>query len=673
VFNLFGQVVITNSTLSGNTALGGSTTGLNNTASAGSGLGGAIFNLNGSLTLTYATLANNTGQGGSSSQGTGSADGGGVYNLAFGLTTAGNTPTASVSLFNSILGTNTVHDLFNQDNTDAGNATVVGGSTNLIVSTNVTATGLIVSSANPLLGPLQSNGGFFPQVQTQALQAGSPALGVANTTLPGLPTIDQRGLPRPASGADLAAAQSQTTATSVSPVSATFNSGTQTITLTATVTTNGQPLPLAAGSVTFTVDGLPSVTVTPVPAGGVATTTLTLPAGFAAGTYGITAAFSDSSGVFSPSSNITRLTVASAPTSVSVSPAFATFNSATQKVTLTANLTSSNGGTVNEGIVTFTVNGLSPVQGTVNRVGIATATLNLPADFNAGTYTLNASYTDTPNANETVNFLASATVGTLTVSPAATAIGIGDVSAVFNTATQTVTFSATVTSPTVRVVDEGNVTFTVASVSATAAVANGVATITVQLPPGFSATPRPVTASYADNILNPNGVVNFAASTGTGTLFINPAATQVALTTITLVPDPGKMRETATAQVISPAGLVTEGFVTFTIAGLTVIAPVVNGIATGAVIVGPFAAGNPQKAQAVYSDSVGNFTTSNTGGKLVCLTGFDGVFPTTVMYTADGGQVVTTDIFGIPLVFTYSNTGRITSVFFGFLPLWLAL
>jgi hypothetical protein len=1105
IFNLFGQVAITNSTVSGNTAQGGNATGSGNNVSGGSAFGGGIFNLDGTMTLTETTVAQNVDTAGQGTNGgsPGQADGNGLYNLSFG--SFGGNSTTTLTLNNSIIGENTGTvagtpsgtDLINNANA-SGNTAAINGNTNLVESfnshlgsgTTTLAPNVITIIADPLLNRLAPNGSQFPGVETMAPQAGSPVLAAGNGAIAGLPTMDERGFPRPSLSPDLGAFQTQNTTTTVATVNVTYNSiNSQSVKVSATVTDNGRPLPNATGTVTFTVPGLgtlsngvnssgvasvtytmpaafaagtytitatyvdnsgtfststgtgnlnvnaapttttvtnvvtpfstsqqtitltatvstganntvnegsgqftvgtlPSVTanvsnqgvatatltlpagfaagsypigasytdvtnangtvnfqsssssdfltvssapttatVAPVsttfntatqtvtlmatvispagtvdegnmaftvgnltangavangvataslrlpagfaagsypidatftdvtnpnntvnfqsssgsdtltiasaattttvsavsttfntatqtvtlsatvtsPAGtvdegnvtftvgtlttagavanGAATATLTLPTGFAAGSYPIDAAYTDvtnpnntvnfqassgsdtltvssapttttvapasttfnksgapqvvtlsttvtspdgtvnegnvtftvsnltataavNNGVatatlglpsgfaagsypidasytdvtnsnntvnFQPSSGSGTLTVAAAPTSVSVSPVTVTFNTdLSQTVTVTATVTSPTGSTVNEGNVTFSISGLGSMTSAVGATGVASATFSVPADFNAGTYSIKTAYADTTNANATVNFQPSAVVGTLTVSPAASGIGVGDVSAVFNTATQTVTFSATVTSPTGGVVDEGNVTFTVANLSATASVANGVATTTVQLPPGFSATSRPVTASYAD-VLNPNGVVNFAASTGTGTLFINPAATQVALTTITLVPDPGKMRETATAQVISPAGPVTEGFVTFTIAGLTVVAPVVNGIATGAVIVGPFAAGNPQKAQAVYSDSVGNFTTSNTGGHFICLTGFDGVFPSKVQYTADGGQVVTTYIFGIPLVFTYANTGRITSVFFGLLPLFLGL
>ena len=57
--------------------------------------------------------------------------------------------------------------------------------------------GNLVGVANPGLAPLANNGGL---TQTMALQTGSPAIG-AGVAVSGVAT-DQRGLPRPTSGAD---------------------------------------------------------------------------------------------------------------------------------------------------------------------------------------------------------------------------------------------------------------------------------------------------------------------------------------------------------------------------------------------------------------------------------------------------------------------------------------
>jgi hypothetical protein len=69
---------------------------------------------------------------------------------------------------------------------------------------------------NPLLGPLQFNGG---PTQTMALLPGSPALGAGTdfSLLGGIPGTDQRGLPRPGpDGFDVGAFQTQPPAPTLS-------------------------------------------------------------------------------------------------------------------------------------------------------------------------------------------------------------------------------------------------------------------------------------------------------------------------------------------------------------------------------------------------------------------------------------------------------------------------
>jgi hypothetical protein len=60
---------------------------------------------------------------------------------------------------------------------NGGNGNLVGGKGNPVI--------------NPLLGPLQNNGG---PTMTMVLLAGSPAIGQANSAL--APTTDQRGVTR---------------------------------------------------------------------------------------------------------------------------------------------------------------------------------------------------------------------------------------------------------------------------------------------------------------------------------------------------------------------------------------------------------------------------------------------------------------------------------------------
>ncbi len=209
IFNNGGTLSIANSTISNNTAAGG---------------GGGIFN-NGTLTVTSSTVSGNTA-------GTGNAPpnyGGGIFSNAGAVTITNSTitnnmagfggggisnrNTATLSVTSSTISNNTA-------GSGGGGIDQFGGTTtlsNTIVALNTAPAGpdfsgsftssgynLIGSNAgatftpmssdqvniDPLLGPLQNNGGL---TSTRALLVGSPAIDKGNTAL----TTDQRGSTRP--------------------------------------------------------------------------------------------------------------------------------------------------------------------------------------------------------------------------------------------------------------------------------------------------------------------------------------------------------------------------------------------------------------------------------------------------------------------------------------------
>ena len=240
VFSMYGSVTVVNSTLADNIARGGSVGG-GTAGNGGSGYGGAIFNLDGGLSLTFATIADNTVIAGSGGDGTlsgntpgvaGSADGGGVYNLAYGNNYAtGAAVSSSVTLVDSVLagsvnGSQTnVNDLVTQevDGTNASNtgnqASVTSTGPNIVASysnagqgangaSTLSASGFIAGVTNSNVGlaaSLANNGG---PTETIALLAGSPAIGAGTATdYPGTSTpitTDQRGETR-ASPSDISA------------------------------------------------------------------------------------------------------------------------------------------------------------------------------------------------------------------------------------------------------------------------------------------------------------------------------------------------------------------------------------------------------------------------------------------------------------------------------------
>ncbi len=189
VFSMYGSLTLINSTLAGNFALGGAG------FQGGAGYGGAVFNLDSAVTILDSTLAADTVASGAGSSGASvGSDGGAVYNLAFGNTLTGGPGSATLTLANSILadstgGTDLASNAINGANTNTATVTATGP--NLIRSTAATIGGPAPLTGDPLLGPLQNNGGLTP---TMALQPGSPAIDAgSNAAVPAVLTTDQRG------------------------------------------------------------------------------------------------------------------------------------------------------------------------------------------------------------------------------------------------------------------------------------------------------------------------------------------------------------------------------------------------------------------------------------------------------------------------------------------------
>lgn len=184
IFNMQGQLTITNSTLAGNEAIAGA----DSVPVHADALGGAVFNLNGSFTAVASTFAANVA----------ATDGGSIYNLVYDAEQA---RTAQTTLEDTIAS----GDVAPEDVATYKPAGVSGAANLGVASVNVTqfdlvqtmvagGTGTIAGSpltADPLLGPLQDNGG---PTQTMAPMPGSPAIDAGNSS--GLST-DQRGDPRP--------------------------------------------------------------------------------------------------------------------------------------------------------------------------------------------------------------------------------------------------------------------------------------------------------------------------------------------------------------------------------------------------------------------------------------------------------------------------------------------
>ena len=198
-----GQLTVTNSTFSNNSAAFGAGAGIynngdhsalsvvNSTFSGNSaGSGGAIYNNYGTATITNSTFSGNSA----------TTSGGGIYNhgvlTVTNSTFSGNSAATSggaianggrLNYTNTILANST-------SGGDCINASTLGTNTKNLVEDGSCSASL---SGDPNLGPLANNGG---STQTMALLNASPAIDAGdNTTCANAPVnnLDQRGVSRP--------------------------------------------------------------------------------------------------------------------------------------------------------------------------------------------------------------------------------------------------------------------------------------------------------------------------------------------------------------------------------------------------------------------------------------------------------------------------------------------
>ncbi len=273
-------VTVTNCTLSGNSA----------------GLGGGMFN-GGPLTIGSTTISDNS-----------AANGGGIYNSGGGTTTitnstvSGNTAGSGGGIFNigmlaitsSTLSNNSASlggGVFNNETFQIGDTILNMGASgaNIVNFGTVTSLGYNLSSddgggvltgpgdqinTNPLLGPLQNNGG---PTFTHALLPGSPAIDAGDPNFTPPPSFDQRGpgFDRVVNGRiDKGSFEVQTVGTPTPTATATATptptttptpAATATATATATSTPTATPTATATPTVTPTPTGTPKATATPRP------------------------------------------------------------------------------------------------------------------------------------------------------------------------------------------------------------------------------------------------------------------------------------------------------------------------------------------------------------------------------------------------------------------------
>ena len=290
------------------------------------------------------------------------------------------------------------------------------------------------------------------------------------------------------------------TTTTTGSVSVASSASSQSVDLSAVFTSSGGTV--NEGTATFTILQGATVIGTAVTVNvtnGAASTTYTLPAGTATGTYTILVVYSGSTD-FSGSTSSQPLVIADFSSTTVATSASTTFSTSTQSVDLSA-VFNSTGGTVTGGTATFTVLQGATVIGTAVTVsvtaGAASAIYTLPAGTATGTYTILVTY------NGTTNFATSTdTSRTLFVSAASTTATVTVPSSVRATSGQSIGLNATVTSPG-GTVNSGTETFmvlmggTVIGSPITVAVSNGAASASYVLPGGTPAGTYTVRAVYS--------------------------------------------------------------------------------------------------------------------------------------------------------------------------------
>ena len=265
ILNNGATLTITNSTLSGNTAgFGGGTfnagtlTIVNSTISANfaSGDGAGIYNAGGNmLTITNSTLSDNVAQGtgvvcvntgtlqiaNSTLNSAGSGGAGGIFNI--GTLQIGDTILNAGASGANISNRGTVTSLGYNLSSDNGAGLLTGPGDQI--------------NTDPLLGPLQDNGG---PTFTQALLPGSPAINAGDPTFTPPPFYDQRGpgFDRVVNGRiDIGSFEVQEATPTPTPTPTATSTPTPTATATAT--------PTATATATSTPTPTPTATATPTP------------------------------------------------------------------------------------------------------------------------------------------------------------------------------------------------------------------------------------------------------------------------------------------------------------------------------------------------------------------------------------------------------------------------
>ena len=221
------------------------------------------------------------------------------------------------------------------------------------------------------------------------------------------------------------------TTTTTSNVNVAYSTGTRVINVSANVSPANN-----VGNVTFQVLGFGLYQQSATVVNGLATATLTLPAGAPAGSYAITAEYAAPAGIAGSIDTKTLTIQPAATTTQSSGNLTGTANTSTQTVNLNANVTSG-AGVVSQGTVTFSlldaqsnVIGSAVTSGTVSN-GAASVSYSLPANTRAGPYTIRAVYNGTGNLSTSTDTSKTFTLAPLVTTNAA-AIPFGSTSVTIN-------------------------------------------------------------------------------------------------------------------------------------------------------------------------------------------------------------------------------------------------
>jgi hypothetical protein len=413
IYNGSGTVTVSNSTIAVNSAGDGAgicngdgKLTINNCTISGNyplsyvySLGGGIYNSTGTLTISNSTITTNTASG----------QGGGIYN-DIGKLRVSNCTISGNSAGSSGGGIWSPSGMVAGNTIIAGNKAPVGSDVygNLgslghnLLSNPQDVSGLVATDlghvVNPLLGPLQDNGG---PTKTQALLPGSPAINAGDTSLAkdgqGSPlTTDQRdtGFSRIVNGTvDIGAYEVQgPPLVTIVAVTSSLNPSVygQPVTFTATVTSSGSPVGM--GTVTFQEGSTILTASVPLDSNGHASfQSATLTA--TGGPHTLAAQYNGTAG-FAPSSVSISQTVNRAPLVVMASNAGKVYGSANPMLS---------------GTITGIQNGDN-----------ITASFSTSASLTSavGTYPIRGTLND-PN-NRLGNYSVASIAGTLTVTPATT-------------------------------------------------------------------------------------------------------------------------------------------------------------------------------------------------------------------------------------------------------------